>query len=205
MNDGLRPNDQIFVQMLRKTFSRGSKSLSSVSRQYNSRSGFHFVSNDKVIYGIVGINTAVFCGWHLAQQDRRLSQFMRNNFLLSYYGVWKNLKFHTLVTSMFSHQDFWHLAGNMVTLYFFGSGAIAVLGARQFLSLYMGAGVFSSLCTASWPDLIPKSWPAAWQRSRYTPALGASGAGQHSSSLSPLQLLSLSQFYCFFGSQLRVW
>ena len=152
------------------------KQFSRLTRQYQSVA-FQPVNNDKVIYGLIGINATVFAGWYQAQSDYHLRNLMNQNFLLSYYGVWRNWRVHTLLTSVFSHQSIGHLAGNMLTLYFFGTSAIAMLGARQFLSLYLGGGLFSSLCTVTWPDLIPHSWPASWQRSRYAPALGASGAG----------------------------
>jgi membrane associated rhomboid family serine protease len=168
--------------MFRTALSRGGKQLSGMakSKQFHSGGGFP-ISDGKVIFGLMGMNATVFAGWYQAQYDYRLRNFMNKNFLLSYYGVWHDLRMHTLVTSVFSHQSLGHLAGNMLTLYFFGSSAIAMLGARQFLGLYFGGGVFSSLCTAAWPDLIPASWPASWQRSRYAPALGASGAGTGSS------------------------
>jgi membrane associated rhomboid family serine protease len=157
--------------------SRGGKQLSCLTKKYHSGGGFQPVSNDKVIYGLIGMNATVSFAWYQSQSDYRLRDFMNKHFLLSYYGVWNDLRVHTLVSSVFSHQSIGHLAGNMLTLYFFGSGALAMLGVRQFLGLYFGSGVFSSLCTVSWPDLIPPSWPASWQRSRYAPALGASGAG----------------------------
>lgn len=167
------------ADMIRTHLSRGGKQLTRlIEKQYHSARSFQPVSQDKVIYGLIGINATVFIGWYQAQFDYRLQRFMNKNFLLSYSNFWNHLSVHTLVTSIFSHQSLGHLAGNMLTLYFFGTSALAVLGTRQFMSLYFGSGVFSSLCTVTWPDLIPSSWPASWQRSRYAPALGASGAGK---------------------------
>ena len=50
----------------------------------------------------------------------------------------------------------------MVTLFFFGPNVVAALGARAFMSLYLGAGIASS---AAHVTMEP-----------YRPALGASGS-----------------------------
>ena len=106
----------------------------------------NFLSNNyreqdnKVLYGIIGTNVAIFCVWSI--EDLSLRRFMRNHFTLSAAAVWSRP--HTLLTSMFSHYDIWHLGANMVSLYFFGASAINLLGARAFLQLYLSGGLFSS-------------------------------------------------------------
>jgi len=64
----------------------------------------------------------------MAESNYQLLKFMKNNFLMSSDGIIRQGKYHTLITSMFSHKDSWHLAANMITLYFFGSDAILYLG-----------------------------------------------------------------------------
>ena len=86
------------------------------------------------------------------------------------------MRVHTLVTSMFSQQDIWHLASNMVTFYFFAPTVASLLGRRAFLGLYFGGGISSSLTHILWPYCIPSSWPARYKSSVYAPAMGASGA-----------------------------
>lgn len=163
--------------MIKTSLSRGRQHYSRLirARKLSSRHALP-VSDGNVIYGLIGVNACVFGAWHMAETDYRQLRMMDKHFLLSYNNFWREGRLHTLITSVFSHQSFGHFAGNMLTLYFFGSSAIAILGARHFLTLYFGGGLFSSLCTVTWPDLIPSSWPASWQRSRYAPALGASGA-----------------------------
>jgi membrane associated rhomboid family serine protease len=47
----------------------------------------------------------------------------------------------TLVTAMFIHEGFWHLFGNMVTLYFFGTFLARLIGSNWFLLLYFVGGI----------------------------------------------------------------
>jgi len=47
----------------------------------------------------------------------------------------------TLLTAMFVHADFWHLFGNMLTLYFFGTFLTRLIGNNRFLLLYFIGGI----------------------------------------------------------------
>lgn len=47
----------------------------------------------------------------------------------------------TLVSYMFLHADLWHLAVNMLSLFFFGPRLEATIGSRDFLRLYFLSGV----------------------------------------------------------------
>jgi membrane associated rhomboid family serine protease len=81
---------------------------------------------------------------------------------------------HTIITSVFSHYDWLHLGANAATLLLFGPEALALLGARRFLSLYLSGGVVSSCCQVAWPLAAPRA-----VRAQYSPnqlGLGASGA-----------------------------
>ena len=51
----------------------------------------------------------------------------------------------TVVTSMFIHGGFWHVAANMLTLYFFGSYISRLLGERRFLIVYFCGGIMGSI------------------------------------------------------------
>lgn len=96
--------------------------------------------------------------------------------MLTYSRVFRQGRFHTLVTAVFSHKDFFHLLTNMITFYFFSPTALGVLGGGGFLRLYLGGGVFSSMTHILWPYYVPRQWPAKYKSNIYTPALGASGA-----------------------------
>ncbi|MBI4283397.1 MAG: rhomboid family intramembrane serine protease [Chloroflexi bacterium] len=54
----------------------------------------------------------------------------------------------TIVTNLFIHAPFpaiWHVAGNMLTLYFFGSYLIQLIGERYFLIIYFVGGLVGNI------------------------------------------------------------
>ena len=101
---------------------------------------------------------------------------MEKYFTVSSNGVFDRYRYYTLITSMFSHQTLYHVGANMLTFWFFAPEVFAILGAKNFLVLYLGGGVVSSLCHILWPNIVPKWFPSLYSPSKYTPALGASGA-----------------------------
>lgn len=51
----------------------------------------------------------------------------------------------TLITHMFVHQGFWHIAWNMLMLYWFGRIVGDLIGDRKILPLYFAGGIFGAL------------------------------------------------------------
>ncbi|MDD5312022.1 MAG: rhomboid family intramembrane serine protease [Dehalococcoidia bacterium] len=51
----------------------------------------------------------------------------------------------TILTCMFTHQGFFHLLANMLTLYFFGSFLTRITGLTNFLLIYFIGGIVSGL------------------------------------------------------------
>lgn len=51
----------------------------------------------------------------------------------------------TIVTNMFVHAGFWHLLGNMITLFFFGRVVYQLIGSGRFLLLYFGGGILGNV------------------------------------------------------------
>src|SRR4030065_2176685 len=47
----------------------------------------------------------------------------------------------TILTNLFVHGGIWHLVFNMLTLYFFGTFLIRLIGIRDFLIIYFGGGI----------------------------------------------------------------
>lgn len=78
----------------------------------------------------------------------------------------------TLLTNLFLHEGWWHLIGNMLFLYIFGSIVESVLGWWKYLLLYLAAGLLSGFGSGLivWAVWHLKSAQAV------TPGLGASGA-----------------------------
>ncbi len=58
----------------------------------------------------------------------------------------------TLVTYMFLHANFWHLAGNMIFLWVFGDDVEEAMGPLRFIAFYFGSGILAALAfTAAAP------------------------------------------------------
>jgi membrane associated rhomboid family serine protease len=51
----------------------------------------------------------------------------------------------TVASAMFIHADFWHILGNMVTLYFFGTFIARLIGSNWFVLLYFVGGIAGNL------------------------------------------------------------
>jgi len=119
-----------------------------------------------VVPVIVALNIVVFLLWQLAGVLPALRNLMTENFLTG----WPLLKagyVWTLLSSEFSHYEWWHIGINMVVLWSFGSIIERLLGARRFLEFYLSAAVVASLLHCLTSVLIGRP---------NTMALGASGA-----------------------------
>ena len=69
----------------------------------------------------------------------------------------------TILTNMFVHAEFWHIFGNMITLFFFGRVILQLLGTGRFLLLYFIGGIVGNLLYI-------------WLGTPLSIAIGASGA-----------------------------
>lgn len=66
-----------------------------------------------------------------------------NNFIGAYGIVPDRFYFPTLLTSMFIHGGFMHIAGNMWFLWIFGKGIEDLLGHARFLVFYLACGLIA--------------------------------------------------------------
>lgn len=86
------------------------------------------------------VNFIVYLGINIAQfADTTIIQYLalsRSTFL---EAPW------TVFTYMFTHQSFFHLLFNMVTLYFFGSFINRVAGQASFLTIYLVGGLVAGI------------------------------------------------------------
>ncbi|MEW1996502.1 rhomboid family intramembrane serine protease [Streptomyces coelicoflavus] len=115
---------------------------------------------------LIGINVAVFIAVRALPDS-----FLADMVLI---GRWPPAPFvptegvaegewYRLVTTMFTHQEIWHIGFNMVSLWFLGAPVEAALGRARFLALYLVSGLAGSVF-------------AYLLTSPTTPVLGASGA-----------------------------
>lgn len=69
---------------------------------------------------------------------------------VNYFAITPSLILHgqylwTFLTSMFSHVYFWHIAFNMISLFFVGILIERILGPKRYLFFYLAAGLFAGL------------------------------------------------------------
>lgn len=111
----------------------------------------------------------------------------------------------TIVTSMFTHVELWHIFANMVSLMFVGSFAERILGRKRYLWFYMIAGLFAGLFFVSLSVLFGNtSFGQAFFGSPETLALGASGAIFGIAGLITV-LIPRMRVLVFFVIPMRMW
>ncbi|KAG1713061.1 hypothetical protein DVH05_000788 [Phytophthora capsici] len=76
--------------------------------------------NKKAVASLIAVNTVVFGLWRVSFRNPKLHQFMWRHFASSYDAVVYGKRFHTLLTSAFSHITFPHFGINMFMLWEFG-------------------------------------------------------------------------------------
>lgn len=86
---------------------------------------------------IIAINVAVF----LYELSLGMSSYTLNRFILHYGIVPDRLHYSSIITSMFIHGGFLHIAGNMWFLWIFGRGVEDLVGHAKYLFLYFACGI----------------------------------------------------------------
>eukprot|EP00965_Chrysotila_dentata_P248349 6208278-Pleurochrysis_carterae.AAC.5 len=113
-----------------------------------------------MLYSIVGLNLSVYLLWQVP--DPQLHWTLTRHFMLSPASI-ADGRYHTLLTSAFSHLHPLHLAGNMAMLLVCGGRLPAALGSLSFLSMYLtGALVSSCAWVVQQRSSISRS--ASWQQ-----------------------------------------
>ncbi|XP_039130970.1 RHOMBOID-like protein 12, mitochondrial [Dioscorea cayenensis subsp. rotundata] len=133
--------------------------------------GYALPTPEGAVLSLIGANVAVFFLWRIADPT-----FMRKHFMIS-LDNFKSGRWHTLITSAFSHADLDHLVTNMIGLYFFGSQISRLFGPEFLLKLYLAGALGGSIfflvhgaITASSSESLQR-----WHSSRIA-GLGASAA-----------------------------
>lgn len=116
-----------------------------------------------LVWGLIGMNVAVFGLWYLKYRNVRLYRMMENYFIMDRLGGTSNW---SMVLSTFSHQEPFHLLVNMGCLYSFSGTMLSVLGVPGFTSLYLISGIWSSMASLCYAQMFKN----------FGRSLGASGA-----------------------------
>lgn len=118
---------------------------------------------DHLVYLIAAINVAIWGLWRVPA----LSSTMQLYFLLK-TPLSSGFNVFQMVGSVFSHQEPWHLAMNMLGFVSFGTTLATFLGPANFLTMYLVSGTVGSLFSVGLPILLKTGLHFA--------SLGASGA-----------------------------
>jgi membrane associated rhomboid family serine protease len=109
-------------------------------RDHNPSQGTPFVT-----YALIVVNVAVFLSYvSLFSEPRALNAFFAEWSLIP-ANVSDGLRYDTLITTMFLHGGFMHLAGNMLFLWIFGDNMEEEMGHVGFLLFYLASGVGAAL------------------------------------------------------------
>ena len=113
---------------------------------------------------LIGLNVAVFLlGLVLFQSERALNQLYFDYAMIP-LRISNGEGYTGLITSIFLHGGFMHLAGNMLFLWIFGDNLEAEMGHVPFLVFYLVCGIGAGLMQLASAPLSP------------VPTVGASGA-----------------------------
>lgn len=111
---------------------------------------------------IIAVNVAVFL-FELSIQGS-MGSYALNRFIMHYGIVPDRFTLSSIITSMFIHGGFLHIAGNMWFLWIFGRGVEDLIGHAKFLFLYFACGI-----AAAFLHVLVNS-------NSTVPTVGASGA-----------------------------
>lgn len=147
------------------------------------RKQWHSISDSKkTIATLIGINAVIFGMWQVVPLQAFMNKYFVHNPLSG--------RILTLLTSVFSHREFWHFGFNMIGLYSFGDIVYRVMGRDQFLAFYLTSGMVAS-CTSHVMSLKFK------ELRNIRPSLGASGAIYSCLSLVAVEYPEASVFLIF--------
>lgn len=93
-----------------------------------------------VTYALLAINVLVFLSYFPSADEYDLMEFF-SVYAFIPHSLSLGQDYYTLLTSMFLHGSWMHLAGNMLFLYIFGDNIEAYLGKIKFVLFYIGGGL----------------------------------------------------------------
>ncbi|MEN8838832.1 MAG: rhomboid family intramembrane serine protease [Celeribacter marinus] len=117
-----------------------------------------------VTYTLMALNIAVFLAmWPSYSNDAAISRIYMDWAMVP-ARISSGDGFYTLITSMFMHGGFMHIAGNMLFLWIFGDNLEDEMGHMKYLGFYLLCGIAAALAQYI---AAPMEW---------VPMVGASGA-----------------------------
>ncbi len=93
-----------------------------------------------VTLALIAVNVLVFLGFFLGRNDFQLQEIFFHWGLIP-ARIMAGHSYETIVTSMFLHAGWLHLAGNMLFLWIFGDNLEEEMGHFGFLIFYLAAGL----------------------------------------------------------------
>lgn len=121
-------------------------------------------STPYVTYLLIAANLFVFVATLQAMSDDLAARRLLIDWALIPARLSDGGGYHTLLTSMFMHGGFMHLAGNMLFLFIFGDNLEEDMGRAGFLGFYLAGGIGAGLV-----HVLAAPWSVV-------PTVGASGA-----------------------------
>ena len=122
----------------------------------------HTHSANAFFYPVVAANVAVFALWNWKTSP---PSFLTTHFLYT-HGV---SSIFSPLGATFSHQELWHLACNMVSLFNFSKICVKDIGTYDTAAMYLSSGILSSLVSGFAGSLMGRNLGKGG-------SLGASGA-----------------------------
>lgn len=98
-----------------------------------------------VVYTLMAANILVFVGYVGLFSDARAINMFFFDWAIIPLRIIQGDGAYTLVTSMFLHGGWMHLAGNMLFLFIFGDNMEDEMGHFRFLAFYLAAGIVAGL------------------------------------------------------------
>ncbi len=93
--------------------------------------------SSNLVWALIGLNVIVFIATIINQG--RVYDY------LAFQPASFSKQPWTIITSIFVHAGIWHILFNMLTLYFFGTFLLGMIGEGKFLIVYFGGGILGSI------------------------------------------------------------
>ena len=127
-------------------------------------------TNDQFTYSFSTVPAEILQG-HDIVTPARVVQYMGQRIVIPGLGPTPGSVYLTLITSMFMHGGFAHIAGNMLFLWIFGDNIEDRLGHVKYVIFYLLCGVIAGLSHVFATGVFAND-----EASLLVPSLGASGA-----------------------------